>query len=238
MEGDEMCVVCGGPPEAPNEDAPEWDECLRALSPESLEWLNHYVGITEAEELIPLNGYEHYSSFAIDDYKGKPSHFACATYFRSEGIPWYPDDGPHGLTCHENCYKLLERDLHYTLRFRDVWPLLMQQEFPTAWLDWEVTDYGGMAAYGGEFFKYKQLYLDGNGWMFQDPLTHRANAERILKVWKPLIQSGFRTRPTCDDKMHDECEGGNESVLDDQTGSDMTMAMSSFQITQSKENSK
>lgn len=196
-----MCLICCGPPKAPDEDCPEWDESLRALPAESLEWLNHYVGITNTEELIPLGAYLNFSNFAIDDYKGKSSSFGCATYFRTpEGIPWDDTDGPHGLTCHEKCYKLLQQELLYTLKFRDVWPLLMQQEFPTAWLDLDVTDYGGMAAYAGEFFRYQEMCADGNAWMLRDPTVEKANAERILKIWKALIEKGLSVSTAPEDE--------------------------------------
>lgn len=187
-----MCVVCCGSPKAPDEDCPEWDESLRGES--QLDWLNHYVGIIKDEDLIPLGAYLNYSNFEC--IEGNPNNklsFGCATYFRtgnSEGIPW--DDGPYGLACHEKCYRLLQQELGYTIKFGDVWPLLLQQEdLATNWLGPGVTDYGGMARYAGEFFRYQMLCADGNAWMLRDPSTEKANAERIVKVWRALLAKGF-----------------------------------------------
>lgn len=90
-----------------------------------MEWFNYYVGIIEVEEFIFLNGYEYYSIFVIDDYKGKLFCFVCVIYFRLEGIFWYLDDGFYGLMCYENCYKLFEWDFYYMLWFCDVWLFLM-----------------------------------------------------------------------------------------------------------------
>lgn len=203
MEGDEMCVVCCGPPKAPTEDLLNWDEALRD---ESLDWLNHFVGITKDEDLIPLDVYLDFSNFAI---QGEPKLcFGCATYFRTpEGIPWEESsDGPYGLACHEKCFRLLQQELQYTLRFRDVWPLLMQAgEFATNWVEYEVTDYGGMARYAGEAFNYTLLCSDGNTWMLRDPTTEKQNADRILKVWRGWLEEGFPVREAEVEDDRDGC---------------------------------
>lgn len=137
-------MVCGGPLCAPLLEThllyggfqSEADaDCLRAQNLEGLEWLDDRMGITEKEELLSLGQDGGYGSFDLDEH----TYFSGATVFRIVE-PW-PQGDPYGLTSHWKCYELLERDLQYTLRFLDVWPMLMQQEHGT-WLDW--TDYGGM----------------------------------------------------------------------------------------------
>jgi hypothetical protein len=187
-EWEEMCVVCGGPLEAPimeddllhkQTSEPE-ATCLRAQSFEGLEWLDDRLGLTASEERVPLGCYSGYGSFETGDSTDRD--FAGATVFRVDDSP-LEEGGLYGLTCHTKCWELLERDLHYTLRFHDVWPMLMQQKGHSSWL--ECTDYGGMAEYIDQGFLFQCLYLDGRGWMLQDPITHHENGERILKVWAP-----------------------------------------------------
>jgi hypothetical protein len=81
--------------------------------------------------------------------------------------------------------KLLEKDLQYTLKFHDVWPMLMRQEGGTYWL--EYTDSGGMADYINQSFRYHDLHLAGKGWMLQDPTINRENGERIVQMWGSII---------------------------------------------------
>jgi hypothetical protein len=198
-----MCVVCGGPLAAPNmeylfhEQISEAEAtCLRAQSFEGLEWLDDRLGITASEERIPLDlgGCSGYGIFETGDSTGRT--FYSWTNFRamallSSGTNFRDiEDGLYGLICHTKCCELLERDLHYTLRFNDVWPMLMRQKGHNSWL--ECTDYGGMAEYIEQDFLFQCLYLDGGGWMLQDPTTHHENGERILKVWRAIIQSGFQ----------------------------------------------
>ena len=73
MEGDEACLVCGGPPRAPTlesvldgfESKSEAQQ-LRGLSFQGLEWLNDYVGVTEEEEVMALGAYNGYSGFKLE----------------------------------------------------------------------------------------------------------------------------------------------------------------------------
>ena len=85
-----------------------------------------------------------------------------------------------------------------------------------------MTDYGGMAKHFGEFYKFKQLYLYGNGWMLQDPTWSRANAERVLKVGRPLVQSGFQAAKPSEELGKD----GSQAVPDSETTSNSVHATS------------
>jgi hypothetical protein len=123
---DEYCVVCGGPPCAPDPEVyydagsgGEGETEVNAKGPSALNrqdfaWLRSFVDVNEAEEL-QVGGY-------LEDY----------------------------------------------------------------------TDYGGMRPYQSQFFRFGELFLDGKEWMLQDPMAHRENAERILQVWRPIVESGFK----------------------------------------------
>ena len=219
---DEWCVVCGGPPCAPDpevhvfrDDAESEEEAeteakgLRALNFQDFEWLEKYVGINEAEEIIPLGGYADYGYFYLAD---GTTRFGGATNVqcRHEVEP-----NLFGLFCHEKCFRVLERDLQYTLRFHDVWPMLMQQKLGGHLEDY--TDYGGMEVYHSQYFMFRELFLDGKEWMLRDPMTHRDNAERILKVWRPIVKSGFKVNKRKQPGEGHESQAADEGVqgLDD-----------------------
>jgi hypothetical protein len=68
--------------------------------------------------------------------------------------------------------------------------MLMRQKGHSSWL--ECTDYGGITKYVDDGFYFQWLYVDGDGWMLEDPTMHRDNSERILKVWRSIIQRGFQ----------------------------------------------
>ena len=193
---DEYCVVCGGPPCDPDPEVyydagsgGEGETEVNAKGPSALNrqdwaWLRSFVGVNEAEELVPLGGYADYGYFYV---AGGATRFGGATNVRHlhEVEP-----NLYGLVAHERCYRALQRDLQYTLRFRDVWPMLMQQEVGGYLEDY--TDYGGMRPYQSQFFRFVELFLDKKEWMLQDPMAHRENAERILQVWRPIVESGFK----------------------------------------------
>ncbi|KAG0560222.1 hypothetical protein KC19_10G163600 [Ceratodon purpureus] len=125
---DEMCVACGGPLFAPDKECFDTEglseteaKYIDSLSFEDSKWLDDRVGITESEERVPLGQETGYGSFDLDE----STYFCAATVFKH----MTPSDEGYiyGLTCHTKCLELLERDLHYTLRFQDVWPMLMRQ---------------------------------------------------------------------------------------------------------------
>lgn len=188
---DEYCVVCGGPPCAPDPEVycdagsgGEGEIVAKGLNRQDFAWLRSFVGVNEAEELVPLGGYADYGYFYVAE---GATRFGGATNVRHlhEVEP-----NLYGLVAHERCYRALQRDLQYTLRFRDVWPMLMQQEVGGSLEDY--TDYKGMRPYQSQFFRFGELFLDGKEWMLQDPMAHRENAERILQVWRPIVESGFK----------------------------------------------
>lgn len=218
---DEMCVVCGGALCAPDEedllyeDQPEAEATfLRAQSLEGVEWLDDKIGITEKGERLTLGHYGGYGYFDLDDAHSSFSLAAIARYQTS----WSQGEF-YGLVCHRKCYELLERDLQYSLRFSDVWPMLMQQEYGS-WL--HSTDYGGMATYMEQGFMYGMLYLEGNGWMLQDPTTNKRNGDRILKLWQSIIQSGFQVQAPSggepDGSQAGHEEAASETAMDSVAG--------------------
>lgn len=184
---DEFCVICGGPPYAPDDDEcrsfTEQGESKELLHFHDFEWLDKLVGITEAEELIPLGGYIDNGSFSLPNnsefkgFKHPPSTPPC----------------PRGIFCHERCLRLLQRDLGYTLRFQDVEPLLRESgdDFWISHLE-GYTDYGGMEAYHEQYFSFYRAFADGKECMLRDPMECRENAERILGVWRPFLESEFK----------------------------------------------
>lgn len=180
---DEMCLVCGGPPEVPNAKLVEemmQDEGARAdlaaikAMLQKTAWLNKYIGITPSEKPLKLGAYTGYGSFSV-----RKGVFHGATNAKDES------SGPCGLTCHADCYKHLELALGYRLRFAHIWPLLMKQR--QAGNYFTKCSYGGISKYWGQSFATGKLLKDGKAWMLQSPLHDAKNAQRVLAVWKPIV---------------------------------------------------
>lgn len=189
----EWCLVCGGPSFAPDPkteaETVELEEEKKAIRANlaGLEWLNTFVGVLETEELIPLGCYDRYGGFDNAD-ESRPPFLTAFSLTLSD-----PGEGQCGLACHEKCFKVLQRDLGYTLRYQDVWPLLMEEK-DELHNSFEWNCYGGMHKYYGENkpFEYSKLVADGNTWMLQDPLTNGKNAQRIVEIWRTLMHDGFK----------------------------------------------
>ena len=182
---DEMCLVCGGPPEAPNAKVVKEmmeDEgvsadlaAIKGMLPKT-SWLDKYIGIPPTERSVKLGAYTGYGSFAV----GRGA-FHGATNARSNPA----SSVPYGLICHADCCKHLQHALGYKLRFADIWPMLMHQREVGNYFT--KCKYGGISKYWEQMFATDSLLRDGKAWMLQSPLHNAQNAERITAVWRPIV---------------------------------------------------
>ena len=215
---DEYCLVCGGPPsvffdevvDAEGEEVAKKTETdlLQPIVAADFKWLEEFVGISHTEDIIPLNSYNGCGAFntntahdmARDEEKyNKIFRIGCGNDDNKNNNETGIDEVAaaeqelHGYACHVKCFTLLQRELGYTLRFRDVRPLLEDSAIYAlnkfAW-----SDYGGFSEYQDHSFgRETQLVEDGKLWMLEDPTgIASANARRILELWRPLVQNGFQ----------------------------------------------
>lgn len=183
---DETCLVCGGPPDAP--DAKVVHEMMQDDGLEGADlatmkgllqktsWLDRHVGIPPSERPIKLGAYTGYGSF----FHGEET-FHGATNARHNPA----SSVPYGLTCHADCYIHLQQALGYSLQFADIWPLLIQQRQVGNYLT--NCKYGGISEYWEQVFATDRLLEDGKAWMLQSPLHDATNAQRITAVWRPIV---------------------------------------------------
>jgi hypothetical protein len=95
---------------------------------------------------------------------------------------WEPTVG-YGVICHQACYKLLQREFGYRLRFSDVCNLLNRKRALLA----KRVLYGEMARYNaGNLFKWR-LAITQALWLLSSPLQNKRNRDRILRTWRPLV---------------------------------------------------
>ena len=183
---DEMCLVCGGPPEAPDAKVVQEmieDEGVKGANLAAIKamlqktaWLSKYIGIPPSEKPVKLGAYTGDGSFSV----GKVA-FHGTTNAKYNAA----SKAPHGLTCHADCCKHLERALGYRLRYADIWPLLMQQRQVGNYFT--KCKYGGISKYWDQMFATGRLLEDGKAWMLQSPLHDATNAQRITAVWRPIV---------------------------------------------------
>ena len=121
-------------------------------------------------------------------------------YLGCSNEDYMEEEDTRGYACHA-CYNLLQRQLNYTLKYADVLPLLIENDY-TPYNSFWWSDYGGLADYYDEFLFEARLVKDGKLWMVEDPSRNEQNKERILRVWRPLVESGFQ-RPDHDAKVED-----------------------------------
>lgn len=177
---DEYCTVCGGPPYAIYPDVK--DKEGQPLNRADYNWLGSYIGISNEEELIPLASYDSYGAFDIQADTSLYKRFFLMNYTDGE---W-----AGGYACHVSCYNLLQQELKYTLKHADVEPLLVDNGYDYTTFPW--SDYGGLREYHCQSFLQEELVRDGKLWMIEDPSRNAENKERILRVWRPLVESGFK----------------------------------------------
>jgi hypothetical protein len=189
---DEMCFVCGGPPYAPNiyhtsfpYDMDGWMEEVDRLMCEclaGLDWLNHSIGITEIGDIIPLGKYDTTNGrFEIPHRNDQ--FYGLEKLLLAE----LPEQHHHGLTCHKQCYELIEQQLHHKLQVHDVWPLVLGKQVENGhnfvWTDkHRILNY-----HFNHQFLFPEIVFAGKWWMLCDPSSNKMNAKRIVEAWKPIV---------------------------------------------------
>ena len=140
---DEFCIVCGSPPYV-FFDGLEDEEGQSLLNPADYAWLGSFVGVSNKEELIPLTYYDGYGNFDIEPDTSPYSCFGVGCLHLDYVID---EKTVRGFACHVTCYNLLQQELNYTLKYTDVEPLSIDNNYchenSFSW-----SDYGGLAEQG------------------------------------------------------------------------------------------
>ena len=69
-------------------------------------------------------------------------------------------------------------------------PLLADNGYDYTAFPW--SNYGGLKEYHCQNFLEEELVRDGKLWMIEDPSRNVESKERILRMWRPVVESGFK----------------------------------------------
>ena len=138
-------------------------------------------------------------SFHLEDMAGFSKN---RKYYATEKDFWNEDEySIKSLCCHKSCYKLLLKKLNYKLKIEDIENKLDEisllksygsvvnkykgkQDFPWIWMILNEEPYNIFERLLNDNIKLK---ISKNVNYLMDPLKNKINDERILKIWKPIV---------------------------------------------------
>ena len=185
---DEYCVICGGPlrnfftkgREMYSEDTNNFFIIPKTIT--KYNWLNKLYIITSVEENIKALGeqYTEYGEFKVKNnlYIITPMNWHNDSFKNIKG---------YGTVCHRDCYELLIKELDYFLSFSNICRLLKGENNLLR------KRYGAMDKYIGQDYDYYSANKE-NSWLLESPLKNIRNKDRILNIWKPLVDR-FNKKP-------------------------------------------
>jgi hypothetical protein len=156
-------------------------------------WCDDLYLITE-NKLINVD-----NSFKLEDRGG---FLKDKIFYITENIFWRKTgENINTLCCHKSCYKLLLKKLNYKLKIEDVENKLDEisllksygsivnkykgeQYFPWTWMILNVSSFNSFERLLNDNIKLK---ISKNVNYLMDPLKNKINEERILKIWKPIV---------------------------------------------------
>lgn len=159
----------------------------------NFKWCDDLYIITE-NKLINVD-----KSFHLEDMAGFSKN---RKYYATEKDFWYEDEySIKSLCCHKSCYKLLLKKLNYKLKIEDIENKLDEisllksygsvvnkykgeQDFPWTWMILNVSSFNSFERLLNDNIKLK---ISKNMNYLMDPLKNKINEERILKIWKPIV---------------------------------------------------
>lgn len=180
MGADVFCLICGGPHFITTYD--ENDNLRSKKEMQKYTWISKVTGINNKEERISFDKYE------IDDYgsyKLGKDHFEL---MKANWHEFYVTD--YGVAAHNDCLKLLETKLNYSLRFADVCGLVNEYYNTLN----KQSSYKEMAKYQEQWFLLDEAFKE-NSWLIDSPLINKKNQERVLNIWKPLVTKFKKNEP-------------------------------------------
>jgi hypothetical protein len=174
------CTICGGPDTlcgmggfADYKDTKKYKE---------LQWLKNIMGITSDNKIIKkIYNYNYGGGYNYNkgDFWVSPDH-------------WFEfiTGGEYGIMCHKDCYKLLQKELKYNLKFGDICRILNDY---SPHLKSE-SKYGKMRKYSfGQDFEVIKAYTKDK-YLLLNPLKNTENNQRIIKMWTPLVKRFIKNK--------------------------------------------
>lgn len=157
----------------------------------NFKWCDDLYIITE-NKLINVD-----KSFKLNDMGGFSKN---GKYYATEKDFW-DEYSIKSLCCHKSCYKLLLKKLNYKLKIDDVANKLDEisllksygsvvnkykgfQDFPWTWI---ILNEEPFNIFERLLNDDKKLKISKNVNYLMDPLKNKINEDRILKIWKPIV---------------------------------------------------
>lgn len=163
---DEYCLICG---------APNYSDVKK------YNWMDKHYFITNDNKILKTSSSDYTGSY----YNINNKHYELISLTWHDKLNQYG----YGIMCHQNCYKLLNDKLKYTLKFGDVCRILSK----TNNLLKSKSKYGKISKYQDQFFNWNKV-VENIEYVLIDPLKNKENAKRIIELWQPLINS-FNNKP-------------------------------------------
>jgi hypothetical protein len=155
---DEYCIVCGcGIIVTPDEE-------IESKIIKSQDWLNKVTVVDQAHNVYHGGVYDGYGAVVFEKQK--------------KNISQLVDEKNFTIACHDDCYKILQNELKYTLKMGDVKKKLSSS------LNLLKVSYGLNKKSYSQFWNWGLLSEND----VQSPLKNLHNKKRILKIWKPLVK--------------------------------------------------
>lgn len=176
---DEYCLICGGPIiNYFDGNTVMYDDNDNEIicNKKEYNWLNNLILILSNEQIIKLTG-KHYADSGKFVLNNK-LYIVTPINYHSK---WINHDG-YGVICHQDCYKLIEYNLHHKILFSNIAKLLHTGNC----LLKNISKYKPMDKYISQLFDYYHADQQ-NKWLLDNPLKNNENKKRILNIWKPLI---------------------------------------------------
>jgi hypothetical protein len=185
---DEYCVICAGPyhntitNDDLNSDEKFNDQVTDQITENDFRWLNNLLIITDENEIIEKVGsYSDYGSFKTDE------HGMC---FTTPSL-WYSEFADsRGLLCHHDCYKTLQNEFKFDLKFKHLSHKLSYPYYESVCVlkDPDKKIYGLMNKYSRKQMSDMRDVEKEDHWLFKSPLISDKNKNRICAGWSEMIK--------------------------------------------------
>lgn len=188
---DIYCCICGGPVvnkflkgrEVYNQVNGETYMVDKTMT--EYNWLFSLYLLSREGKIIITNG-KYYNGEGAIQYKNK-------TFVVTPNL-WHNkkyDADSYGAVCHQDCYKLLQNRLRFRLEFANICRLL---DLNSGVLK-TISKYGIIQRYSFvQYFEHHLAHTE-NPWLLHSPLKNKKNMNRILRMWKPLVERFKRNPP-------------------------------------------
>jgi len=189
-----FCIVCGGPYRNEFEINDDYNKMFNKFQKKYPSILKHDDGTWNLE----LNADNWVENIYIVTLNGKlinVTNVDCgeATYnnkiYIATPCNWEDNDKLNGISCHCDCYKFLQDSFSYNLlptKDCKLKNINLDIDDMTACFDSEL--YAPMDIFSfGQEFECTSNKLIKYMWLFESPLKHGKNRDRLVKMWEQIL---------------------------------------------------